>query len=91
MPRTGKKARLVVAAVLAATASPEPRPLKANKGGNSGQHQRQLKSMTPAMTVLLDILYILFAAQITTLTYVGQGFNVKIVVLRSSRYRETIE
>ena len=38
--------------------------------------------------------YIFFAAQITTLTvltYVGQGFNVKMVVLRSSRDREAIE
>ena len=32
MPRTGKKARLVVAAVLAATALPEPSPQKAKKG-----------------------------------------------------------
>ena len=34
MPRTGKKARLAVAAVLAATASPEPSPLKANQRTN---------------------------------------------------------
>ena len=32
MPRTGKKARLAVAALLAATASPEPSPQKAKKG-----------------------------------------------------------
>ena len=32
MPRTGKKARLAVAAVSAATASPEPSPQKAKKG-----------------------------------------------------------
>ena len=32
MPRTGKKARLAVSAVLAATASPEPSPQKAKKG-----------------------------------------------------------
>ena len=32
MQRTGKKARLAVAAVLAATASPEPSPQKARKG-----------------------------------------------------------
>ena len=32
MPRTGKKARLAVAAVLAATASPEASPQKAKKG-----------------------------------------------------------
>ena len=32
MPQKGKKARLVVAAVLAATASPEPSPQKAKKG-----------------------------------------------------------
>ena len=32
MPRTGKKARLAVDAVLAATASPEPSPQKAEKG-----------------------------------------------------------
>ena len=86
MPRTGKKARLTVAAVLATTASPEPNPRRL-KGGNSGQHLRQLKSMTPAMTLLLD----LFISQITTLTYVSQGFYVKIVVLRSSRDREAIE
>ena len=63
----GKKARLAVAAVLAATASPEPSPQKA-KRGYGGQHQHQLKSMTPAMTLLLENLYIFFAAQITTLT-----------------------
>ena len=32
MPRTGKKARLAVAAVLADTALPEPSPQKAKKG-----------------------------------------------------------
>ena len=32
MPRTGKKARLAVAAVLAGAASPEPNPQKAKKG-----------------------------------------------------------
>ena len=35
--------------------------------------------------------YIFFAAQITTLTCVGQGFDVKMVVLQSSRDREAIE
>ena len=32
MPRTGKKARLVAAAVLPATASPQPSPQRAKKG-----------------------------------------------------------
>ena len=90
MPRTGKKACLAVAAVLAATASSESSPQKAKRG-------KQRSAPTP---VEVDVsrddsfarpsLY-LFAAQITTLTYVGQGFNVKIVVLRSSRDREAIE
>ena len=90
MPRTGKKARLVVAAVLAATASPEPRPQEAKKG----------KQWSAPMPVEVDdsrndsparpSLYLLLC-KITTLTYVSQGFYVKIVVLRSSRDREAIE
>ena len=40
MPRSGKKARLAVAAVLAATASLEPSPQKAKKG-------KQLSTPTP--------------------------------------------
>ena len=90
MPRTGKKARLAVAAVLAAAASPEPSPQKAKKG-------KQRSALTPVevddsrdYSPARPSLYFLLC-KITTLTNVSQGFYVKIVVLRSSRDREAIE
>ena len=88
MPRIDRKARLAVAAVLAATASPEPSPQKAKKG-----KQRSAPTPVEVADSRDDILYIFFAAQITTLTYVpvGQGFNIKLLVLRSSRDREAIK
>ena len=86
MSRTGKKARLVVAAVLAATASLEPSPQKAKTG-----KQRSAPTPVEVDDSRVDLLYIFYAAQITTLTYIGQGFNVKIYALRSSKDREAIE
>ena len=90
MPQTGKKARLAIAAVLAGTASPEPSPQKAKKG-------KQWSAPTPVEvddsrddSPARPSLYLLLC-KITTLTYASQGFYVKIVVLRSSRDRESIE
>ena len=86
MPRTGKKARLAVAAELAATASPEASPRRLKRGKQRSaptplevDDSRDDSPARPSLRLL------------RCTNHNTEGFNVKIVVLRSTRDREAIE
>ena len=94
MPRTGNKARLAVAAVLAATASPEPSPQKAKKGKQRSvptpvevDDSRDDSPAGPSSYLLRCTNHNTGVCRSSSEVKVSMS---KMVVLRSSRDREAI-